>query len=150
VREITSDQYAPITSVRFASDGKRLLAGSWDQTVRVYDLEAPDRDPVVRSLTPEEGYRAVNSVAWSPDGAAMPIRSAEISLTAHRVEAGHVSGVTSSSVGTEIDAMLAFPVGRHLTMTLAASHFRGGRFYREATGSEPSVNYAYAGFEFRF
>lgn len=68
LREIPSDQYAPITTVAFAPDGRRLLAGSWDQSVKLYDIDGA-AEPIVRSLVPEIGYRAVNTVAWSPDGA---------------------------------------------------------------------------------
>jgi WD40 repeat protein len=66
-REIASDQYAPITTLRFSPDGGRLLAGSWDQSVKLYDLES-GKEPIVSTLAPAVGYRAVNAVAWSPDG----------------------------------------------------------------------------------
>ncbi len=78
-------------------------------------------------------------------GGALPIRSATVSLTLHRVTAGAVQGVRSDDVGTELDAVLSFPLGERLAVTLAVSRFQGGAFYREATQDAPRLTYAHAG-----
>ena len=51
-------------SVAFSPDGKRIVSGSDDKTVRVWD--AATGQPIGAPLTGHTG--AVNSVAFSPDG----------------------------------------------------------------------------------
>ncbi|KIK23348.1 hypothetical protein PISMIDRAFT_65472, partial [Pisolithus microcarpus 441] len=53
-----------VWSVAFSSDGKRIVSGSWDKTVRVWDAERG-----VQIGSHLEGHTdKVNSVAFSPDG----------------------------------------------------------------------------------
>ncbi|KIN97752.1 hypothetical protein M404DRAFT_159655, partial [Pisolithus tinctorius Marx 270] len=53
-----------VNSVAFSPDGKRIVSGSWDNTVRVWDVERG-----VQIGSPLEGHtQPVNSVAFSPDG----------------------------------------------------------------------------------
>ncbi|KIN98727.1 hypothetical protein M404DRAFT_61478, partial [Pisolithus tinctorius Marx 270] len=53
-----------VNSVAFSPDGKRIVSGSWDETVRVWDVEGG-----VQIGSPLEGHTSyVNSVAFSPDG----------------------------------------------------------------------------------
>jgi WD40 repeat protein len=52
-----------VTSVAFAPDGKHLVSGSDDKTVRLWNIESGDQIAVLR------GHSAwVSSVAFSPDG----------------------------------------------------------------------------------
>ncbi|KAJ6550303.1 WD40-repeat-containing domain protein, partial [Mycena capillaripes] len=53
-----------VTSVAFSPDGKRIVSGSLDKTVRIWDAEsgAPLREPLEGHTNP------VTSVAFSPDG----------------------------------------------------------------------------------
>src|SRR3984885_4342130 len=55
---------ARICSVVFSPDGKQIVSGSYDRTIRVWDAQTGN---VVSG--PFEGHtKAVNSVAFSPDG----------------------------------------------------------------------------------
>jgi WD40 repeat protein len=64
-----------VHSVVFTPDGRRLISGAWDHTLRIWAREAAEGSPqarqrwaLLRTLTPQEG---VDTVALSPDGAIM-------------------------------------------------------------------------------
>ncbi len=53
-----------VTSVAFSPDGKTLVSGSWDKTIRLWD--AATGKPLGEPIRGHEG--SVSSVAFSPDG----------------------------------------------------------------------------------
>jgi len=53
-----------VTSVAFSPDGRHIVSGSWDHTVRVWD--AWTGQSVMKPLVGHEGI--VESVVFSPDG----------------------------------------------------------------------------------
>ena len=52
-----------VTSVAFSPDGKRIVSGSADQTVKVWDAATGQEPSTLKGHT-----GAVTSVAFSPDG----------------------------------------------------------------------------------
>ncbi|MBC1270553.1 hypothetical protein GNF07_26250, partial [Trichormus variabilis FSR] len=52
-----------VKSVAFSPDGQRIVSGSWDNTLRLWNVNG---QPIGQPLIGHEG--AVNSVAFSPDG----------------------------------------------------------------------------------
>ena len=52
-----------VFSVCFSPDGRRLASGSWDRTVRLWDVET---GACVKTL--ERHTKSVSSVCFSPDG----------------------------------------------------------------------------------
>ncbi|KIO10424.1 hypothetical protein M404DRAFT_129403, partial [Pisolithus tinctorius Marx 270] len=89
-----------VTSVAFSPDGKRIVSGSWDKTVRVWDAERG-----VQLGSPLEGHTSeVISVAFSPDGKRIVSGSRDKTVRAWDVEGGvqigsplegHTDGVIS-------------------------------------------------------
>jgi len=57
----------PVYAVAFRPDGRTLASGSYDSTVRLWDVTHPAHPlPLGQPLTGHTNY--VNSVAFSPDG----------------------------------------------------------------------------------
>lgn len=56
-----------VYSVAFSPDGKQIVSGSWDNTVRLWDAAT---GAVLQILEGHTSY--VNSVAFSPDGNMLP------------------------------------------------------------------------------
>ena len=53
----------PITSVAYSPDGKKIISGSWDNTIKIWDANTGE------CLKTLEGHsNVVRSVAYSPDG----------------------------------------------------------------------------------
>ncbi|KAG6834378.1 hypothetical protein H0H93_010039, partial [Arthromyces matolae] len=97
-----------VTSVAFSSDGSRIVSGSWDKSVRVWDA------PTGQELKVLDGHtHGVVSVAFSGDGNCIVSGSFDNSVrvwdapTGHQLKVldGHTQGVTSvafSSDGSRI------------------------------------------------
>ena len=53
-----------VNSVTFSPDGSKIVSGSWDKTIRVWDASTG-----IKMLSPLKGHDSVvNSIAFSPVG----------------------------------------------------------------------------------
>jgi WD40 repeat protein len=63
-RHVLRGHVAAVLSVAFTPDGERLVSGSWDRTIRVWQLRRPSATPLVLSSLPG----GVWTISVSPDG----------------------------------------------------------------------------------
>src|SRR5262249_48373120 len=72
-----------ISALSFSSDGKRLISGSLDTTIKLWDLETG------RVLKPFEGHTAlIRGVAGSPDGRRIASAGGDLTVRLWDVESG--------------------------------------------------------------
>src|SRR5262249_23535946 len=104
-----------ITSASLSSDGKYLVSGGFDGTVRLWDVTTG------RSIRATKGHQVVSAVAFSASGKLV-------------VSGGHdgVVKMWDAKTGTEIAAMYALPDDQWLTMTSVG-------FFAASTYLEPDA-----------
>ncbi|WP_414622747.1 WD40 repeat domain-containing protein, partial [Calothrix sp. CCY 0018] len=61
-----------VNSVAFSPDGKTLASGSWDKTIKLWNISS---GKIISTLDGHQSY--VNSVAFSPDGKTLASGSAD-------------------------------------------------------------------------
>ena len=64
-----------ISSVAFSPDGSKIISGSYDSTIRVWDASTG-----VEMLPPLQGHDSISSVAFSPDGSKIISKSSDESI----------------------------------------------------------------------
>ncbi|GBD51975.1 hypothetical protein D3800_02345 [Microcystis aeruginosa NIES-298] len=72
-----------VLSVNFSPDGKTLVSGSWDNTIKLWNVETGQE---IRTLKGHDSY--VNSVNFSPDGKTLVSGSADNTIKLWNVETG--------------------------------------------------------------
>jgi len=129
----------PVLSVAFSPDGRLLASGSWDRTIRLWDVGTGQ---VVRTLSGHTGW--VRSVAFSPDGRLLASGSRDRTIRLWDVEAGQV--VRTLSGHTDWVSSVAFsPDGRLLASgsddrTIRLWDVGTGQVVRTLSGHTYSVN----------
>ena len=126
-----------VRAVAFSPDSKRLASGSWDRTVKIWNVASHQ---VVHSLPPQP--QPVNAVAFSPDGKLLAIGTGdwrtenpgEVELF-DPATGKHVSNAWHSP--REVKALAFSPDGRRLAIAHAAPRTdpRGGAVAVVGVGS---------------
>ncbi|KAI0046388.1 hypothetical protein FA95DRAFT_1679826, partial [Auriscalpium vulgare] len=118
-----------VNSVAFSPDGRRIVSGSADNTIRIWDAETGQ--PVG---TPRKGHTDfVLSVAFSPDGTRVISGSSDRTVCIWDAETGQPVGTSPPWTGhTDYVLSVAFsPDGRHV---VSSSHDDTIRIWDAETG----------------
>jgi len=99
-----------ISSVAFSPDGRHIVSGSWDMTIRVWDAETGE---VIAG--PFEGHDdGVSSVAFSPDGRHIVSGSNDKTIRVWDAETGEVIAGPFEGHDHAVTSVAFSPDGRHI------------------------------------
>jgi tRNA A-37 threonylcarbamoyl transferase component Bud32 len=98
----------PVNSVAFSPDGKRIVSGSQDRTLRVWDAETGKE-----TLTLKGHTDPVNSAAFSPDGKRIVSGSADGTVKVWDAETGHETITLKGHTG-EVFSVAFSPDGKRI------------------------------------
>jgi WD40 repeat protein len=68
VRHTLSGHVGHAWRVTFSPDGRYLATGSWDSTIKIWDLKAREKDPNAEPVTLRGHAGVIYGLAFSPDG----------------------------------------------------------------------------------
>lgn len=139
---ITMRPHAGVSSAAFSADGRRVVTGSWDRTVKIWELE---QGTAVLSLLSAHRNR-ITSVCFSPDDATILTGSkdqtARIWDSSSGAEAvaftGHTGGVNSARFSSRGDQVVTAGDDETARIWDVAT----GRELRRLEGHTAAVNYA--------
>ena len=100
----------PVHSVAFSPDGRYIVSGSYDRTVRVWDFHTGQS--VMNPLLGHKGY--VTSVAFSPDGRYIVSGSEDRTIRLWDALTGHSFGDPFKGHYNEVTSVVFSPDGRHI------------------------------------
>ncbi|KAJ6487444.1 WD40-repeat-containing domain protein [Mycena vitilis] len=99
-----------VMSVAFSSDGKHIVSGSDDGTIRIWDAESGEQ-----LGDPRQGHtNGVQSVAFSPDGKHIVSGSDDKSLRIWDAESGEQLGGPLEAHTREVTSVAFSPDGKHI------------------------------------
>ena len=119
-----------VCSVAWGPQGKRIVSGSWDATIRVWDAETGQELACLRGHE-----RGVYSVAWGPQGKRIVSGSADATVRVWDAETGQEMACLRGHEG-EVNSVAWEPRGRRIVS--GSGRYRGNtvRVWHADTGEE--------------
>src|SRR5712671_3663309 len=110
IQNIFHGHSEPVRSVVFSPDGSRIVSGSSDRTIRLWDAETGDAIG-----KPLEGHSSgVNSVAFSPDGSRIVSGSRDNTIRLWDAETGDAIGKPLEGHSSPVNSVTFSPDGSHI------------------------------------
>jgi DNA-binding beta-propeller fold protein YncE len=116
-----------VRSVAFSPDGKRLVSGSWDQTLKVWDVQTGQE-----ALTLKGHTAFITSVAFSPDGKCVVSGSYDKTLNVWDTQTGQQTLTLKGHTGS-VSSVAFSPDGKRL---LSGSRDQTLKVWDARTGQE--------------